>query len=188
MEASREARVSADGTAVRVRHLPAPLARRSSSPRSRTSIALFDEAELEYWLFGGWAVDFYAGSITRPHFDVDIAVWLDDLPRIAVLLDEAGWRHAPDPDEDGGTGYERDGVRLELTYLVAARRRTRRHAAADGRGDVARRRVRRRRARAPGVRARLVGLEALTSGKSSPRDDPDDAAKDRADFDVLSGL
>jgi hypothetical protein len=39
-----------------------------------------------------------------------------------------------------------------------------------------------------GVRARLVSLEALTSGKASARDDPGDAAKDRADHDVLSGL
>jgi hypothetical protein len=39
-----------------------------------------------------------------------------------------------------------------------------------------------------GVRARLVSLDALASGKSAARDDPDDAAKDRADFDVLSDL
>ena len=39
-----------------------------------------------------------------------------------------------------------------------------------------------------GVHARVVSRAALTSGKSSPRDDPDDAAKDSADFDVLSGL
>jgi aminoglycoside-2''-adenylyltransferase len=30
---------------------------------------------IEYWLFGGWAVDFHAGSVTRPHDDLDIAVW-----------------------------------------------------------------------------------------------------------------
>jgi aminoglycoside-2''-adenylyltransferase len=29
---------------------------------------------IEYWLFGGWAVDFHAGSVTRPHDDLDIAV------------------------------------------------------------------------------------------------------------------
>ena len=81
-------------------------------------VSRLDASELEYWLFGGWAVDFYAGRTTRPHFDVDIAVWLDDLPQIDGVLRGSGWRHAPDPDEDGGTGYERDGVRLELTYLV----------------------------------------------------------------------
>jgi Aminoglycoside-2''-adenylyltransferase len=79
---------------------------------------LLDEARIDHWLFGGWAVDFYAGSITRPHSDVDLAVWLDDVPRIAELLEAEGWRHAPHDDEDGGTGYERGGVRVELTYLV----------------------------------------------------------------------
>ena len=73
---------------------------------------------IEYWLFGGWAVDFYAGTVTRPHDDVDVAVWLADQERIAALLTREGWAHAPEPGEDGGTGYERQGVRLELTFLV----------------------------------------------------------------------
>jgi hypothetical protein len=34
------------------------------------------------------------------------------------LLEQDGWRHAPLDDEDGGTGYERGAVRLQLTYLV----------------------------------------------------------------------
>ncbi len=150
--------------------------------------ALLERDEIEYWLFGGWAVDFHAGSVTRPHFDVDIAVWLADLPRIAALLEEDGWRHAPDADENGGTGYDRNGVRLELTYLVRR----------DGGGIVTPlgdfdapwptgafgddTRVLR------GIRARIVDRAALTSGKSSPREDSDDAAKDKADFEILSGL
>jgi hypothetical protein len=27
-----------------------------------------------YWLFGGWAVDFHAGRVTRDHADIDLAV------------------------------------------------------------------------------------------------------------------
>jgi hypothetical protein len=80
--------------------------------------AAFDSDGIDYWLFGGWAVDFDAGEITRAHSDVDLAVWRDDLDRIVELLQQGAWRHAPDEEEDGGTGYERDGVRLELTYLV----------------------------------------------------------------------
>jgi hypothetical protein len=34
-----------------------------------------------------------------------------------------------------------------------------------------------------GVRSRVVGLAALTRGKAAARDDPEEAAKDRADFD-----
>src|SRR4051794_589089 len=117
---------------------------------------LLDEAGLDYWLFGGWAVDFYAGSVTRPHDDLDLAVWLDDLPRIVELLRDEGWAHAPLPDEEGGTGYQLGGVRLELTYLVrdgdalftplrGRRAQWPREAFADGVGELG------------GVRSRLIG-------------------------------
>jgi dihydrofolate reductase len=187
VEVSREDRVSSDGMPfafVTYRRLDAATQLAALADVDRT----FEENGLEYWLFGGWAVDFYAGRVTRPHDDLDVAVPLDDLPRIAHALETAGWRHAPGPEEIGGTGYERGGVRLELTYLVHRE---------DGRvvtplGD----------AEAPwpdaafgtdarelgGVRARLVALDALTAGKSSPRVDPADASKDDADFRVLSGL
>jgi hypothetical protein len=39
-----------------------------------------------------------------------------------------------------------------------------------------------------GVRARILGLAALKRGKSRFRDDPGEAAKDRADFAILSQL
>jgi hypothetical protein len=146
-------------------------------------------AKIDYWLFGGWAVDFYVGSVTRLHDDVDLAVWLVDVPRITKLLLNNGWRHAPSHDEDGGRGFERGGVRLELTYLV--------HGGdglvfiplrsgvvvfpgkAELAGDV--RELR-------GVQARLIALASLIDGKSTPRDDLEDAVKDRADFTQLSRL
>ena len=145
-----------------------------------------DEAGIAYWLFGGWAVDFYVGSVTRAHDDVDLAVWLDDVPRIVELLRAEGWVHAPHDDEDGGTGYELDSVRLELTYLVRDSsgrvfiplRDTQAEWPKDGLGEDVR--------ELGDVRARLVSLPALRRGKSAPRDDPADAAKDRADFEALS--
>jgi len=39
-----------------------------------------------------------------------------------------------------------------------------------------------------GVRARVLGLAALKRGKSRSREDPVEAAKDRADFATLSQL
>jgi dihydrofolate reductase len=147
---------------------------------------LLDRDDIDYWLFGGWAVDFYAGSVTRPHDDIDIAVWRDDLPRIVRLLERDGWDHVPYPDEDGGTGYECAGVRLELTYLVrkddgeiVIPMRDFEATWPDGTfGDDVR--------ELRDVRARLIGRAALARGKSFPRDDPEDAAKDRADSEILS--
>jgi hypothetical protein len=149
---------------------------------------LFTRSGIDYWLFGGWAVDFHAGSITRVHDDIDVAVWLDDRDRVARLLKGEGWKYAPEPDEDGGAGYERDGVRLELTFLVPV-----------GGGEVY---IPLRAGRVLwsdeplsddiaelfGVRARVLGLAELKRGKSRPRVDPAEAAKDRADFATLSQL
>jgi hypothetical protein len=149
---------------------------------------LFTQSGIDYWLFGGWAVDFHVGSITRAHADIDVAVWRDDQGRIARLLEAQGWKHAPEPDEDGGTGYERDAVRLELTFLVPG----------DG-GEVY---IPLRAGRVlwsdepmstdllelSDVQARVLGLAALKRGKSHARDDPVEAAKDRADFETLSQL
>jgi len=79
--------------------------------------SVLDSNGFDHWLFGGWAVDFHVGRVTRPHDDLDIAVWLHDSARVAEVLDETEWRHAPQAGEDGGTGYERAGIRLELTYI-----------------------------------------------------------------------
>jgi hypothetical protein len=148
-----------------------------------------ESAGIAYWLFGGWAVDFYVGSVTRLHDDLDLAVWLLDTPKIARLLQGDHWHHAPFDDEDGGTGYERDGVRLELTYLVrgfdgfaSIPLRTGlvvwpgEEGLADDVGVLC------------GVRSHLIGFASLIAGKSAPRDDPKDAAKDHADFTQLSQL
>lgn len=81
---------------------------------------LLDRHRIEYWLFGGWAVDFHAGTVTRPHDDIDLAVWLEDVGRIAALLVSEGWTHAPEEGEDGYTGYARGAVRLELACCARA--------------------------------------------------------------------
>jgi dihydrofolate reductase len=187
-QTERDERVSADGARFAFTTYRRWAVDEEELEALREVTALLEREQIAHWLFGGWAVDFHAGRITRRHDDVDLAVWLDDAPRIAELLMAAGWEHAPEPDEDGGTGYERDRVRLELTYL---RRRE------DGRvvtpfrggeglwpdntfGEDER--------TLGGVRARVIGRAALQEGKSSARDAPDDAAKDGADYEVLSTL
>lgn len=113
-------------------------------------------------------------------------MWLTDRDRIAARLEADGWRHVPEPGEDGYTGYERDGVRVELAFLARDDRGV--HTPLrDGRrgewpngafgGDV--RELR-------GVRARLVALAALEADKSADHGDPAVAAKDRADMATLA--
>jgi hypothetical protein len=149
---------------------------------------LFEEARIANWLFGGWAVDFYAGAVTRAHDDLDMAVWLEDLPRIAKVLEGEGWRHAPLDDEDGGTGYERGTVRLELTFLVRDGDGRIFTPLRNGRAAWAEEALANDMRELRGARSRLVALAPLMRGKSTPRDDPEEAAKDRADFEKLSRL
>ena len=146
---------------------------------------LFDQERIEHWLFGGWAVDFHAGQITRSHDDIDFAVWSEDLPRIMVLLERAGWRHAPMQDEDGGTGYERGTVRFELTYLVQREDGRIYTHLRQGKAPWSQQALGKDILELARVQCRVVALTSLTRGKSSPRPDPDDAAKDRVDFEVL---
>jgi hypothetical protein len=146
---------------------------------------VLEDAGVEYWLFGGWAVDFHAGAVTRAHDDVDIAVWLDEFARITELLEADGWRHVPSEDDNGGTGFERGQVRLELTFLVRD---------ADGSAFIP---LRDGRASWPsdassfdalelgGTDARVLELASLRRSKSPPRSDPEDARKDEADDEVL---
>ena len=81
---------------------------------------LLDDGGLDHWVFGGWAVDLHVGAVTRDHEDVDLAVWLDDAPAITALLTATGWTHAPLPDEDGGTGYQRDPLRRFQWHFLDA--------------------------------------------------------------------
>jgi len=141
---------------------------------------------IRYWLFGGWAVDFHAGSVTRSHDDLDIAVWSNDRERIAELLATDGWQHTPQEGEDGYTAYTRGTVRLELAFLARDQGGTIYTPLREGRaswpeaafeGDVA---------ELLGVCACVITLAALKSEKSQERDDPVVAAKDSADVATLS--
>lgn len=140
---------------------------------------------IEYWLFGGWAVDFHAGAVSRVHDDLDVAVWAADRRRVGTLLESAGWRLEADESAHGYVAYARGPVKLEVAFLA--------------RGDAGEVYTPLRDGRAPwpdgafgddvamvrGVRARVMGRSALVAEKSEVRDDPAVAAKDRADVETL---
>jgi hypothetical protein len=132
---------------------------------------LFERHSIEFWLFGGWAVDFHAGKVTRSHDDLDLAVWSHDGERVRELLTAAGWRHTP---EEGYSVYERGDVRLEVAFLDRGEWPP--HSFELDVGEVA------------GVRARVVSLSSLKVDKAMVRDDKSVAAKDRADSVTLGRL
>jgi hypothetical protein len=147
--------------------------------------ATLTDQGIDYWLFGGWAVDFHVGRVTRDHADVDIAIWAGDLERIRALLQAEGWTHAPVPGEDGYTGYERRGTRLELAFLARDEEGRDHTPLADGRGEWPPGSFGDDRAEVGGVVARVVSLASLIEDKSGPRLNPAAATKDRADVALL---
>ncbi len=147
-----------------------------------------DRSSIQYWLFGGWAVDFYAGRVTRVHDDIDLAIWLPDLARIRLLLEGASWRHAPDDDEDGGTAFESDSVRLELTYLSKDDSGRIFTPLAEGSAYWSPEAFGNTRRELSGVPVRTLEFAALRSSKATARPEPEDAAKDYADSHVLAEI
>jgi hypothetical protein len=147
---------------------------------------LLDACGIEYWLFGGWAVDFHVGKVSRPHDDLDLAVWSKDHERIAGLLAIDGWTVAPEKGQDGYAAYQRDDVRLELAFLARDKNGGIYTPLREGRGtwpeesfcnDVAELRS---------FRVRVIALRALKADKSELHDNPRVAAKDQADLATLA--
>ena len=138
--------------------------------------------KVAYWLFGGWAVDFHAGRVTRAHDDIDIAIWSHDGARLATLLRDRGWLHCPEADEDGYTRYERNGIRLEVAFVERDQRGHGYTPLSGGRGEWPADSFGDDVAELDGVRARVVSRASLIADKSIVRSDPLTAAKDRADI------
>jgi lincosamide nucleotidyltransferase A/C/D/E len=61
-------------------------------------LALMDDAGVEVWLDGGWAVDACLGEQTRRHGDVDIAIEEHHVPAAVAALTRHGF--APVPRDD----------------------------------------------------------------------------------------
>jgi hypothetical protein len=147
-----------------------------------------DKRGLEFWLFGGWAVDFCVGAITREHDDVDVVAWRDDYDEIKAALEDAGWRHAPVADEVVGTRYRQHSTEVEFTFVMT-----------DDKGRIVvpvpqgpivwstepfgeeRRQLR-------GVSTHTIPLGLLREGKSVPREGAAEQAKDRADLEALNTI
>jgi Aminoglycoside-2''-adenylyltransferase len=172
-----------------------PLSSRTLDVRSAHQLAalqrlheLFEEHEIEYWLFGGWAVDFHVGAPTRAHADLDIAVWERDRDRIATLLTAESWSHAPDRNEDGYTAYVRQTVHLEVAFLARAQSGEVFTPLQEGQGSWPAGAFEDDVLELLGTRARTISLSALKADKSEKRDDPVVAAKDRLDAVMLSRL
>ncbi len=53
---------------------------------------LFEENDIEVWIDGGWGIDALLGKQTRPHSDLDIAIYHKNKPKLLKLLEERGYK------------------------------------------------------------------------------------------------
>jgi hypothetical protein len=162
-------------------------------PNTRGQLAALAEldevlrcAAVDYWLFGGWAVDAHAGRVTRTHEDVDIAVWAAEAGRVAELLAARGWARRSEADEDGYTCFVRGAVQLDVAYLASGATGRVYTPLREGRGDWPDGAFGDDVAVLRGVRVRVIGRDALIVDKSATRSDPATAAKDRQDVAALT--
>jgi hypothetical protein len=143
---------------------------------------------IDAWLFGGWAVDFHAGRVTRAHADIDLAVWDADFDRVDVLLRGDGWDRHVQPGEDGYTEYRRGDARLDVAFLARDADGVVYTPLKEGRGEWSVGAFDYGVVELMGVRARVVSVASLLADKSERRDDPSADRKDRADVAVLGRI
>ena len=147
-----------------------------------------DEAGVDHWFFGGWAVDLWVGRLTRPHDDIDVLVWRRDEPAVDAALEAAGWRHTPSPEDLLGTSYVREGHELQLTFVVPGADASvlvpvpqQPIVVSTAPLDIVRREL-------DGVSVRVLPLDVMLATKSTPRPDDVGGRKDRADLAALRAV
>jgi hypothetical protein len=138
-------------------------------------------------LFGGWAVDFWVGRVTREHDDIDAAAWRRDYDAIGRALVDIGWRHTPVADEVVGTRYTYNkSVEAEFTFVEARDDGAVLIPIPEHEVVWTTEPFGEERRTLHGAGARVIPLDLLRSGKQMTRDEPDEAAKDRADVQALA--
>lgn len=79
--------------------------------------SLCKAASIEYWLRGGWAMDFFLGCITREHEDIDLFVWARDASTLAHELERVGFREQGGPPPEAQRDFTKDGEELQIALL-----------------------------------------------------------------------
>jgi hypothetical protein len=74
---------------------------------------------IEFWLRGGWAIDFLLGKITRPHSDIDLITWIQNRERIEDELVKVGYEKTPVKEEfrDRQSDFRKGKVDITLGYI-----------------------------------------------------------------------
>ncbi len=79
-------------------------------------------SSIEFWLRGGWAMDFFLGRVTRAHHDIDIFVWSKDAIRLMERLRQAGFEEMGGAPPEAQRNVARHGEELQIVLLDSNQR------------------------------------------------------------------
>jgi len=74
-------------------------------------------ASIEFWLRGGWAVDFFLGRVTREHHDIDVFVWSKDATPLMETLRQAVFEEMGGAPPEAQRNVARHGEELQIVLL-----------------------------------------------------------------------
>lgn len=75
-------------------------------------------AGIEYWVRGGWAVDFFLGRLTREHEDIDLFAWAEDAQRLVGALEQAGFVEIGGAPPEAQRNMMKDGQEVQIALLA----------------------------------------------------------------------
>lgn len=79
---------------------------------------VFKVVGVDWWLFGGWAVDFNLGRISRAHDDIEVYVWERDVEAVKDALVSVGYEAPPALHPNEGQPFTKNGEELGVWFLT----------------------------------------------------------------------
>lgn len=76
-----------------------------------------DALGVDLWLRGGWAMDFFLGSATRDHTDIDWFTRRQDAEQLTRELLRSGWERLPGPPRDQQLDFGKQGEESSFALL-----------------------------------------------------------------------
>lgn len=82
--------------------------------------AIFCSLEHEFWIRGGWAIDFLLGKVTRLHDDIDLITWIHHREQLELAMMEYGFERIPVREQfrERQSDFRKDNVEVTLGYIT----------------------------------------------------------------------
>ncbi|WP_042224682.1 nucleotidyltransferase domain-containing protein [Oceanobacillus manasiensis] len=81
--------------------------------------SISDNLDMNFWLRGGWAIDFLLGKITRLHDDIDLITCIQNREKLEDELETAGYEKVSVKEEfrDRQSDFRKDEVEITIGYI-----------------------------------------------------------------------